>query len=430
MRRGTDAGRPRAGALGAVAAQLAQALTSVVLSIAAARALGAEGVGVYGLCYAGIVLATAISTGLVGDSLTVLDRRDDRIRAGLQTVAVSCSVSAGFVAFAVSWAAGLLPVTEAAVFAIGTALFLLEDTLRRLLMASMRFWSVVVVDLSCLVAVAVVLVSCAAATGLSMLHIVGALAVSQAVGAGVAIALLPEVERRVAPWRRASLGPTLRFGAWRAAQQGVRPAMLASMRWLVVAAAGVAAYGTLEAARVYTAPALLVVNGVGGFLFASYAAGRERGVPDLLRRADRGALVMAGAVVGLGGLATVTAGSYAGIVTGGRFAIDPVAVLGWVVYSAGAGLLMPYGSLGAVTGRHVQVFVLRLAESLASLVALGVVLFALEASPRWAPATMAVGPVVLALVFRLYVLGPQARRSRAGESPAPAIEPARSFAGP
>jgi hypothetical protein len=64
-------GRGR-GVSGAVGAQLAQALASLVLSIVAARSLGADGLGVYGLISGGLVLATAIATGLVGDSLTVL----------------------------------------------------------------------------------------------------------------------------------------------------------------------------------------------------------------------------------------------------------------------------------------------------------------------------------------------------------------------
>ena len=84
-------------ATGAVGAQLMQALASLVLSIAAARALGADGLGVYGLISGGLVLTCAIATGLIGDSLTVLDRKGPHVRAGLQSVGLSVGVLAGVV---------------------------------------------------------------------------------------------------------------------------------------------------------------------------------------------------------------------------------------------------------------------------------------------------------------------------------------------
>ena len=168
--------------------------------------------------------------------------------------------------------------------------------------------------------------------------------------------------------------------------------MLTAMRVLVAVVAGTFAYGELEAARVYTAPTLLIVNGIGGFLFATYAAKKEQPLRALIRHADVGAIGMFAAVIGAGAVAAVLLPWAGDIVTGGEFPISAIAVLGWVVYSATAGFLMPYGSLAAVTGMHVRVFTLRLVESAVSLGAVAVVVWVLDASPSWVPAAMAAGP--------------------------------------
>ena len=251
------------GATGAVGAQLAQALASLVLSIAAARSLGADGLGIFGLISGGLVLATAIATGLVGDPLTVLDRSMLRLRAGLQIVGFSCALVAGIGGGALCWATGLLGWQASVMFGLGSTAFILEEFLRRLLMASLRFWSVMVVDLTCLAATVCWLSFAAVFGALDMFQILLALLVSQIVAMLVAVRLLPHSELELTPWRFGDVTAVLQFGGWRAAQQAVRPAMLTAMRILVVIAAGTVAFGELEAARVYAAPTLLIVNGIG-----------------------------------------------------------------------------------------------------------------------------------------------------------------------
>ena len=406
-------GRGR-GVSGAVGAQLAQALASLVLSIAAARSLGADGLGVYGLISGGLVLATAIATGLVGDSLTVLERGVLHVRAGLQSVGLGCAVLAGVVGAGVCWVAGLLEWQTALMFGLASTAFILEEFFRRLLMASLRFWSVTAVDLSTLAATVVALVVAASVASLDMFQILFALFLSQIVGIIVAICFLPSSERHISHWRGGDVSGVLRFGGWRAAQQAVRPAMLTAMRIFVVVVAGTFAFGELEAARVYTAPTLLIVNGIGGFLFATYAAKKEQPLSALIRHADVGAIGMFAAVIGAGAVAAVLLPWAGDIVTGGDFPISMIAVLGWIVYSATAGFLMPYGSLAAVTGMHVKVFTLRLLESVVSLGAVAFVLYVLDASPSWVPVAMAVGPGLLAVVIRQRVLVPQSRARPTG----------------
>src|SRR4051794_32403811 len=59
-------------AIGALGAQVMLALGGFVLQVVATRELGKTGLGTFALLYGAIVMATALSTGLLGDSLIVL----------------------------------------------------------------------------------------------------------------------------------------------------------------------------------------------------------------------------------------------------------------------------------------------------------------------------------------------------------------------
>ena len=121
------------------------------------------------------------------------------------------------------------------------------------------------------------------------------------------------------------------------------------------------------------------------------------------------------------------------VVTGGRFPITLLAVFGWVIYAATAAVLMPYGSLAAVTGMHVRVFAFRVLESLISLGAVAFVLFVLSASASWVPWAMSLGTIVLGLIIRQYVLIPQAHadtRSREAAEAEAASEPGENAENP
>ena len=71
------------------------ALAGLVLQVAAARLLGAGGLAVFSLVYGALVLVTAVCSGMVGDSLTVLDRHDRGVRAGLHVWTALVSAAAG-----------------------------------------------------------------------------------------------------------------------------------------------------------------------------------------------------------------------------------------------------------------------------------------------------------------------------------------------
>jgi O-antigen/teichoic acid export membrane protein len=349
------------GASGAVAAQLAQALTSFVLHLAASRQLGPSGLGIFALLYSGIVLATAISTGLVGDSLTVLDRTEPRIRSGLQVLGVGMAAGFGLVGALVVWMTSVLETVPALLFGAVIASFLLEDLLRRSLMASLKFWSVVVTDATALaVSVGWLTTIHLLSVRFTLNDLLLALLLGQCAGMIAAARLLPQQERRWAAWRDPDLRSVVRFGAWRASQQATRPATLLAVRSIVVAALGAATFGQLEAARIYVAPALLLVQGLAGFFFSTFASDTRQGRSELLRRADIGALASFGMVVLFGVIALAMLPVAGGIVTAGSFELERVAVGGWLAYAGCTALLSAYGGLAAVTGAHVRVFAVRL----------------------------------------------------------------------
>src|SRR4051812_38957000 len=141
-----DTGRSRLRVAGALAGQLSQALGSFVLQVIAARALGASGLGVFALLYGLLMVATAVGNGLVGDSLTVLDRDAPEVRSAIISWGLLLPTLAGLTGALFFWASGTIPLSAASVFALTVATFMVESNLRRILMATMRFWYLVLVD--------------------------------------------------------------------------------------------------------------------------------------------------------------------------------------------------------------------------------------------------------------------------------------------
>ena len=108
-------------AVGAVAAQGAQALASFVLQVAVAKVLGISALGAFAILYGVVVLASATVTGFVGDSLVVLDRRSRPIRSALEQYALAFAVGGGVLAGVVTTALGFTSVLEGALLALATA---------------------------------------------------------------------------------------------------------------------------------------------------------------------------------------------------------------------------------------------------------------------------------------------------------------------
>ena len=397
--------RALSGAVGAIAAQVTLAFGSFILQLLAARALGAEGLGVFAMLFGSIVIATAVSTGLVGDSLTVLDRQDPAIRSALAWMAAATVGLAATVAFALASTLGGLPVLTAALFAAATAAFMTADLGRRTLIACQRYWRLVVVD-SVAFAAALGFLLALTGSGLSLNHFLGALCIGQGVACFVAVRSLPRSERGVPRRQLGDVRAVVSFGSWRAVQQFVRPTTLNLMRWLVLITAGQAAVGQLEAARIFVAPAMLFVQGVGAYLFSTYAAGRETPLAALLHRADRGAAALLAGCCVLAPLAALAAPVLGPVLTDGRYSLATVSVLGWTVYAASCAVVLPYGSLAAVRGQQAKVLGLRVIDSLVGLGATAIALLWLGLPPGAAPWLLSVGSLAAGVLCRQRLLVP------------------------
>lgn len=395
-------------AVAALGAQVTLAAGSFLVQAVAARELGASGFGTFAILFGAVVMATAVSSGLVGDSLTVLERGRPEVHAALWRVGGSTVTVAAVTAAVLATAAGQ-PLGRSLVFAVVVAAFMVGDLGRRVLMAQLRFWRLAAVDL------AAATVGISVALGASLLrsptveHYLLAVLATQVVTITLVALAVPR-PARVRPgvgwgeWRR-----VVAYGSWRAAQQFVRPTALNLTRWVVLLAAGQAAVGELEAARLLVAPAMLLVQGLGSYLFSSYAADRAAGTAALLRRADRGAVVMLLGALLVGALVAGTLPVTGDLLTDGRYPLTVLAVLGWSSYAASCAAVLPFGSLAAVGGRQRLVLGVRLLDSTASVALVALVVLGLGADADWAPWLLSCGSFAGGWLLRQRVLLPAAR---------------------
>ncbi|GAA1627043.1 polysaccharide biosynthesis protein [Georgenia ruanii] len=398
-------------AFGALAGQATLALSSFVLQVGASRELGAAGFGTFALMFGVIVMATALTTGLVGDSLTVLDRQAAPVRTALFRLGWVLGAALCLTGFVL--ARGQFSAVTAALFAVALTAFVWADLGRRLLMANLRFWSLPVVDSVGFLAMLVFLLGSRLVGALGLDHFLAGLAIGQVVAGLLALARLPAAERRLPRRGRGDWGAVVRYGSWRALQQFVRPTTLNAARWVVLVLGGAAAVGELEAARVFVAPAMLLVQGFGSYLFSSYAADRAQGARALLARADRAATVMLAGSVAVGVAAALLLPRVGSLLTADRYQLSLVAALGWACYAASCAAVLPYGSLAAVRGKQHWVLLIRVADSALALALVGVVLMAANVGTHWMPWLLSVGSFAGGLLCRQVLLRPDARTGAA-----------------
>jgi O-antigen/teichoic acid export membrane protein len=384
---------------------LSQALGSFVLQALAARELGAAGLGAFSLMYGAILLGTAITSGLIGDSLTVLARDDRWTRAALQNWCVIVSAVAGIVAVTAGVASGALTVGTAVAFGAVTFVFIVEDAMRRALMAVFFFWRLPIVDFASLIGSLAYLGIVRAGGGTATLgQFLVALLVGQAIAAVVAVPLLPPHERPIRLLRSHEMGTVFGFGAWRAAQQSVRPGALTAARIIVTLLISVAAYGKVEAARVYMAPAILIVSGLGSMMLPMWVRRRHDGLSKLIRRADIAAGGLWIVTLTVGAIGTAALPVFGGLLTDGKYHIQAGAVFGWAVYAAATAAVTPYGTLAALQGRQGRVMLMRLVEPVIGLAVLALVLGVAGGSATLTPYVLGLGALASGLGIRLLIL--------------------------
>ena len=93
----------------------------------------------------------------------------------------------------------------------------------------------------------------------------------------------------------------------------------------------------------------------------------------------------------------------------GNGSLDRVAVAGWSAYAAATAMVTPYGALAAVRGKQAAVLGLRVAESVASIAGIGLLLAA-GGSEFLVPAVLAVCALVSGLAIRMLLLTPEGSR--------------------
>lgn len=387
-------------------AQVWQAVGSFGLQLLAAWLLGASGLGVLTLCLSIIVLATAVASGMVGDSLVILDRRDRAVRGGLQfwtLVLAAASLLGVVVALPVS---GLLSPVEALLMGLALVAFQLEELVRRVHMATMRFWRLLIVDGAAVVTALVLVGVWALLTPVTITAFFTGLLVGQVVGIVVGIVLLPADERVLVPLRGAAIRSVAGFGTWRGLQVSVAPLVLTAVRILVAVTAGRIALGELELARIYVAPVLLSVQGLGSYLLSTYVRDKGLGLAPLVRRAWRSSLALVAGALVAGALIVVLAPLVAPYLTGPGVVLDRVALAGWVTYVAASGSLQPFASLAAARGRPAQVLRCRVVDAAFVVIAVAVLLGHLGLAASWTPFVLATGLVLGGVLVRQFALKP------------------------
>jgi O-antigen/teichoic acid export membrane protein len=390
-----------------VAAESTAAATSMAVQVATAHTLGAARYGTFTILLGTIVLLVALHGGWVGDSRMVLDRSDPVLRGALRVSSLALAVGGGVLAAGGALLLGLLDAGGAALFLVLCVLWVLEDGGRRLFMARLEFWGCVANDVVYGVVALAALVALGAAPGrLGLDGFLAAMALGAAAAVVAARIQLPREEWAGGPVTAAGLRRVAGFGAWRAAQSGIRPLATVLLRTFVRALTSAAALGRLEAARLALAPMLIVTNGIGNFLLPHYARRHRAAAGDVSPLLGPAAGLVA-AVLAYTALATALAPQLSTLITGEEGSLDRVAVAGWGVFAAAFALGIPAGTLVLARGRSSVVFRLRAIDSAVGLT-IAVALVGIAAS--LAPYGLAVG----ALLGAALLWG----RARAAPSPA------------
>lgn len=396
-------------ALGAAVSQLWQAVGSFGLQIVAAWTLGAVGLGLISLSLGVIVLTTALASGMIGDSLVILDRSNPKIRGALQGWALLI-VGASAVVAGVAMGFTVLTPGQALLFGAALAAFQIEELVRRVFMGLMQFWKLVILDSAAVFVALGIITATALLGGITVGSFFAALLVGQLVGIAVGVAMLPSIERTWAPIKGSEFRTVGAFGSWRGAQVAVPQLMMTLSRILVTAFAGGAMLGLVEGARILVAPVLLTVQGLGAYLLSSYVRDKALGVVRLRRRAWRASSMLMGAALVVGALVVVLAGPLGHLISGPDFSIERLTVIGWVAYVIASASLQPFASLAAVLGRQRRVFLCRLLDAASTLLLLTAVLAA-GVPAAWTPFILAAGLAFGGILVRAIVLAPLAKTS-------------------
>ncbi len=132
--------------LGALISQGIVAAASLGLQLIAFSQLGAGGLGSFSLLFGILITVNSIQSGWIGDSLTVLDRFEPGYRRALiqsQVLAIGLTF---VVTTVVSLPVGGVGLNTAVLFGLASTAWVIEETMRRLLIARREFWKLAAND--------------------------------------------------------------------------------------------------------------------------------------------------------------------------------------------------------------------------------------------------------------------------------------------
>jgi len=389
-RRSRGPGRP----LGAVVSQFTVAGTSLLLALVALRELGTAGLGTFSLLFGVLITATALQTGWIGDSLTVLDRFEPGTRRALrrsQSIAIP-------VIFGATSALGAvlteIDTSTALLFGASSAAWAVEETLRRLLIARREFWNLALNDVAFAVgAFGVIGIVIATGAAFSVQTMVIALLAGSVVAIGLAVMQLPHIELARGPAAPSGMRRLASFAGWRSVQVGLRPGSLAAVRVVVATTVSIEAVGQLEAARLLIAPALTLINAAGLYLLPTYSI--QARTRRALRPAVGSAMLFVAGVAGAYGLVAIVAGDTILQAVGSAGAFDvpsTAAIAAWAVFAVGFGLGIPAGSATVAAGRARRTFACRAVDAAVGIAAASV--FAVSGAVELVPLGLGIGTFV------------------------------------
>jgi O-antigen/teichoic acid export membrane protein len=354
-----------------VAVQFQNAAGSLILQGVAGRTLGARGFGGYALLIGVLVTITTIQTSWVGDSLTVFDRFERRIRGAILISIIGTVGVGALVAMVICAAMRVTGPGGVGMFGLMVALWLLEETGRRVFTARMEFWRLFLND-SCylVVSLATVLVALELGVHSSLPLLLAGMSAGATASIVLARLQLTGAEYVGAPLRDSAIREVVPFAWWRSIQAGIRPATLLAARILIVTFTSPAVLGTIEAARVLLSPGINLVAGAGSYLLGGFAKAAREGRPMRTIQSLRACVVLGAVTLVFGVLAIVFVGQLGPLLTDGKFAVSRVALVGWALYAFLFGCTMPLASL-AITRRESRfVFIVRGVESVIGLLVL------------------------------------------------------------
>ncbi|GFM17030.1 uncharacterized protein PO1_contig-013-4 [Mycobacterium sp. PO1] len=177
----------------------------------------------------------------------------------------------------------------------------------------------------------------------------------------------------------------------------------------MIGAAGLSAAGELEAARIYTAPAMLLVVGLGAYLFSSYARDKQRPLKEEIRSVDRQVVVLGGWIAMLSICIAVAVPQVSPLIAGQQ--VSMTMTIGWLVYILSVATTSCYANLAAVRGFERATLAVRSFDSGLSVIFVIAAMWVYQKTDsdllvEAAPFAIAVGSFIGGFILRRYVLRP------------------------